>query len=93
MSYAFPAELQRLVEDELATGSYADEDEVLLHAMRALQERKEGLRQWKAEIQRRLDSLDRGEGIELEDEKALRALAEGIKADGRRAYEAGGNSP
>jgi antitoxin ParD1/3/4 len=91
MSYAFPAELQRLIQDELATGGYADEDEVLLQAMRALQDRKETLRQWKAEIQDRLDSLERGEGIELEDEQALRAFVEEIKAEGRRAYEANGN--
>lgn len=87
MSYAFPTELQQLIHDELATGSYADEDEVLMHAMRALQEREEAIRQWKAEIQDRLDSFERGEGIELEDEQALRAFAAEIKAEGRRAYE------
>jgi Arc/MetJ-type ribon-helix-helix transcriptional regulator len=93
MSYAFPAELQRLIQNELAMGGYADEDEVLLHAMRALQDRKETLRQWKAEIQDRLESLERGEGIELEDEQALRTFAEVIKAEGRRAYEANRKSP
>ena len=93
MSYPFPAELQQLVQHELATGNYTSEDEVLLNAMRALRERQEALRQWKAEIQSRIDSLDRGEGIELEDEQALRAFAEEIKAESRRAYEASENSP
>ena len=93
MSYAFPLELQQLVQNELATGNYANEDEVLLNAMRALRDRQEALRQWRAEVQSRIDSLDRGEVIELEDEQALRAFAEEIKTEGRRAYEASGNSP
>jgi Arc/MetJ-type ribon-helix-helix transcriptional regulator len=93
MSYIFPTELQQLVQNELATGNYADEDEVLLQAMRALREREAAREQWCAEIQSRIDSLDRGEGIELADEQSLRALAEEIKAEGRRAYEASGNSP
>jgi len=41
MSYAFPPELDRLVQKELATGVYASEDEVLLEAVRALRDRDE----------------------------------------------------
>jgi Arc/MetJ-type ribon-helix-helix transcriptional regulator len=93
MSYAFPAELQQLLQHALATGNYANEDAVLLDAMSALREREEALHQWRAEIQSRIDSLDRGEGIELEDEQALRAFADEIKAEGRRVHEASGNSP
>lgn len=93
MSYAFPPELQQLIQNELATGSYANEDEVLLEAMRALREREEHFRQWRAEIRSRIDSLDRGEGIELEDEQTLRTFVEEIKAEGRHAYEANRNSP
>ena len=93
MSYAFPAELQQLVQNELAKGNYANEDEVLLQAMRALREREEGLQQWRAEIRGRIDSLDRGEGVELADEQALHRFADEIKAEGRRTYEADRNSP
>lgn len=32
-----------------------------------------------------MESLDRGEGIELEDERALREFGEQIKAEGRRS--------
>ena len=39
----------------------------------------------------RIDSLDRGEGIELEDEQALRAFAEEIKVESRRDFEANRN--
>ncbi len=83
MSYAFPAELQELVQNELAKGNYANEDEVLLQAMRALREREEALQQWRAEIRGRIESFDRGEGIELDDEQALRGFADEIKAEGR----------
>ena len=83
MLYAFPSELQQLVQQELATGNYASEDEVLLNAMQALRDRQEGLRQWRAEIQARIDSLDRGQGIEFDDEQALRAFAEQLKAESR----------
>jgi putative addiction module CopG family antidote len=93
MSYAFPAELQQLVQNELASGNYASEDEVLLQAMRALREREAEIQRWRAEIQGRIDSLERGEGIELEDQQALRAFAEEVKAEGRRAYEADRNNP
>jgi putative addiction module CopG family antidote len=93
MSYAFPSELQQLVQNELAKGNYANEDEVLLQAMRVLREREEAVQQWRAEIRSRIESLDRGQGIELEDEQGLRAFAEEIKAEGRRAYEGDRNSP
>ncbi len=35
MFYVFPPDLERLVREELATGVYASEDEVLMEAMRA----------------------------------------------------------
>jgi predicted transcriptional regulator len=43
MSYAFPPALDRLVRDELATGVYRSEDEVLVEAMQALRDRDEAL--------------------------------------------------
>ena len=41
MSYAFPGELQQLVQSELAKGVYASEDELLLVALKALREREQ----------------------------------------------------
>ncbi|MGA2059034.1 MAG: hypothetical protein ABSG67_01030 [Thermoguttaceae bacterium] len=43
MSYTLPPDLERLVREELATGIYASEDEVLMEAMRALRERDEAV--------------------------------------------------
>ncbi len=83
MSYSFPKELQQLVERQLATGSYASEDEVLIDAMNALQDRKDRLRQWREEIHQRIAELDRGEGIELAGEQALLEFGEKLKAEMR----------
>jgi Arc/MetJ-type ribon-helix-helix transcriptional regulator len=93
MSYAFPGELQQLVQSELAKGVYASEDELLTVAMKALSEREQVFQQFRAEVQSRIESLDRGEGIELEDEQALRDFADEIKAEGRRSWEADQKRP
>jgi len=65
MSYVFPPEIERLVREELATGVYASEDEVLLEAMRALHEQdetiagiQEGLADVKAGRVRPLNAMD-----------------------------------
>lgn len=56
--------------------------------MKALRDREQVFQQFRAEVQIRIESLDRGEGIELEDEQALREFADEIKAEGRRTWEA-----
>lgn len=87
MPYPFPAELQHLIQRQLATGNYASEDEVLLDAMSALGERESRFQQWRREIQNRIESLERDNGIELEDEASLRAFAEEIKVEARRTSD------
>jgi hypothetical protein len=43
MSYPFPPVLDRLVREELATGVYNSEDDVLVEAMQALRDRDEAV--------------------------------------------------
>lgn len=43
MQYAFPPDLQKLVEAQLATGIYSSEDDLLREALRALTEEDEDL--------------------------------------------------
>lgn len=43
MSYPFPPMLDQLVREELATGAYHSEDEVLVEAMQALRDRDEAI--------------------------------------------------
>src|SRR5258708_271391 len=87
MSYGFGGELQQLVDDELAKGVFANEDELLVVALKAFRQREEEFDQFKSEVQSRIASLDRGEGVEIEDEQALRTFVDEIKAEGRRDWE------
>jgi Arc/MetJ-type ribon-helix-helix transcriptional regulator len=93
MSYSFSPELQQLVRQELAFGGYASEDELLLDAVRLLHQRGEDLRKFKAQLQGRLDRLDHGEGLELEDEAALRTFFDDIQTRGQQRYEASQATP
>jgi putative addiction module CopG family antidote len=43
MSYAFPSDLQKLIDARLSAGHYASEDDVLRDALRALVEEDEDL--------------------------------------------------
>lgn len=43
MPYSFPPVLEKLVSQEMASGEYNSEDEVLLEAMRSLREKKQTL--------------------------------------------------
>ena len=88
MGYGFPSELQQIVQLELASGNYSSEDELLLEAVRLLHQREDDLRNFKARLQGRLDRLDRGEGIEIEDETALRAFFDDVQTQGWQRYEA-----
>jgi antitoxin ParD1/3/4 len=81
-----PPELQQFVDQELASGRYKAAEEVICAGLRLLREQK--LYELRGEIQRGLDQLDRGEGIELEDESALRGFFEDIKTRGRQRLEA-----
>ena len=38
MHYAFPADVQKLIADQLASGQYADEDDVLRNALQTLRD-------------------------------------------------------
>jgi Arc/MetJ-type ribon-helix-helix transcriptional regulator len=56
MSYLFPPVLDRLIREELATGAYASEDDVLVAAMQALRDRDETI----GGIREGLSDLDAG---------------------------------
>ena len=56
MAYPFPPMLDQLVREELATGAYRSEDDVLVEAMQALRDRDEAV----AGIREGLSDLDAG---------------------------------
>ncbi len=63
MPETLSAQLEQLVQEELATGKYQSRDEVLLTAVRLLREQAQAI----AGIQRGLDSMERAGGLPLQE--------------------------
>ena len=80
MNVSLTPELERLVNDKVATGLYTSASEVVREALRLLKERDEvrtvTLRELKRDIAAGLDQLDRGESAVLD--------IESIKAEARQ---------
>lgn len=81
MSTALPSDLQQFVAQELAAGHYASEEELVASAVRRLRDNEERIREIKDEIQRRIDSLDRGEGVELNSDEEMEQYLDDIWAE------------
>jgi antitoxin ParD1/3/4 len=90
---SFSPELQQLVREELATGGYASEDELLLQAVRLLADRNRQRQELRRELQIGRDQLDRGEGIELDSDEALGAFLDEIEAEVNAEAAAENKSP
>jgi len=84
---AVPPELQRFVEQELASGRYQSAEEVVAEGLRLLRERK--LYELRKDVDAGVQQLDRGEGIELEDQETLQRFFDDIKGRGRLRLEPG----
>ncbi len=80
-------ELEKLVADKVAAGLYASASEVVRDALRLLEER-DTLRQAKLDAMKRRSERHRRLGsrkvVEVADERELRALVEGVRAEGRK---------
>ena len=79
MADVLSPKVKELVQQELATGRYTSADDVLLHAMELLRERDTHLAQFRAGLHARLQRLEAGEGIDLDDD-TLDALLDEIEA-------------
>lgn len=76
MSYAFPPDLQRVVDERMAAGGYDSPDELLLDAIRALDHVEKQYEEFRAEFRRRLDRRGKEPAAPLD--------IEALKAEGRR---------
>jgi len=72
MTIDLPPELEAFVRNELESGNYDSEGEVVSRAISLLRELK--THELRKQIQVGIDELDRGESIDLEGEDALRAF-------------------
>ena len=87
MTVEIPPDLQQFVHQVIDNGSFKSETEVVGQALRLLQQRQQKIEELRREIQPALDQLDRGEGIEL-DEEGLSLFFEDIKKRGRERLDA-----
>jgi len=76
MHPAYPPELLRFVQQELASGAYTSEDELLLDGVRLLCQLKLRYDQLRAEVSHAIAQADRGETAPMD--------IEAIKSEGRR---------
>ena len=79
MSAELPSELAKFVQDEVASGRFRSETEVIQRGLSLLRERQQKLDLLRADLEPALARLDSGEGIELE--------IQDVKARGRRRLE------
>ncbi len=86
MSSALPPDLETFVQHEVASGNYPSPEEVISDGLRLLRERK--LYELRRDLDAGLSQIERGEGIELSSDDALREFFEDIKRRGRERLQA-----
>ncbi len=74
MSYSFPPELSRLVQEKMSRGQYESEDDLLVDAIHALDDLSAQHEQLRAEIRGRLVKTGQGHSKPL-DREAFKAEA------------------
>ena len=83
MTISLSREQEQLIKQQLATGQFASEGEVLNEALSLLQRRGEALQQLRAEIQAGVDDLDAGRYTTITNAEEAKAFADDIKRRGR----------
>jgi putative addiction module CopG family antidote len=81
MTTSFPLDIQQFVRQELASGNYCSEEELVMAAVRFLRDSEVRLRQLRAGLKDRLSRLDHGEGIELGDDEALGTFLDQVEGE------------
>lgn len=89
MSDSFPPDVQQFVRQELASGNYRSEEKLVLEAVRFFRDSNLRLKQLREELRVRLERLDRGDAIELDDDKALQTFFDEIESEVHQELAAG----
>ena len=87
MTIAIPSDLDLFVQQQLASGEYRSQEEVVVAGLQVLRELKDRQADFRRDVQMGVEELDRGEGIKLTAEE-LRAFFDDIQTCGRQRYEA-----
>ena len=85
MQIVLSSEVEQLLRNELATGRYRSENEVLLEAVQLLSARDRRLEELRGQVQIGRDQIDRGEYTEF-DEAGMQQFFKGLQERGRRRY-------
>ena len=83
MNISLTPELEKFVQSKVDSRMYRTASEVVCDALRIMEDHHAKFEAFKREMQAGLDQLDRGEYIEIRDEKDAQALCERIKRNGR----------
>jgi antitoxin ParD1/3/4 len=71
MVFTMPPDLDAFVHQVVATGTFSSEEDVIVAALRLLQEREQRLQELRNEILPSLEELKRGEGKPLDIESII----------------------
>ncbi len=86
MTTEIPPEYQQFVETMIGRGVFPTEAAVIGEALRLFEERERRLAVLREDLRPALESLDRGEGIDLDDQ-SLGEFFEDVKSRGRERLE------
>ena len=86
---SLPADVAHFIQQEIASGRYRSEDELVLDAVKVLRELKERHRTLCDDIEKGLRELDEGRGIHISGDEQLRRFMDEVKAEGRQRLAQG----
>jgi putative addiction module CopG family antidote len=81
MTIDLPPDVQQFLDDEVASGTYRNKEELVTEAVRLLRDGSRRFQEFRDELPARVARLKRGEGIELEDDRALEEFFDEIEAE------------
>jgi putative addiction module CopG family antidote len=86
MIESLPADVQHFIQSQVSAGNYPSAVDVVIDAVSRLREHEENYQRLRAEVQRRLKSLDEGNYIELNGDEELAQFFDELKQELRDKY-------
>jgi putative addiction module CopG family antidote len=83
MTIQLPQEAQQFIKQQMATGHFATEGEVVTHALHLWQKYQKQMAAIRASVQRGIDDIEAGRYTKITNAEEANALAEDIKRRGR----------
>ncbi|MEX2141566.1 MAG: type II toxin-antitoxin system ParD family antitoxin [Pirellulales bacterium] len=78
MIESLPSDIQHFIQAQVSAGKYSSEADVVIEAVKLLRDQEENYQRFRAEVQRRLKSLDEGNYIELNGDEELAQFFDGL---------------